>query len=393
MFKNSIIIPVLLLCTLMFSACSDDPASVGVDVVKKDLVEFGLYDSFIDTVNQYDRSFVKVLPLGSSQMLLLGKNSNNEATTLVKFYLYLSDEISADLDSIQIISSKISLTPYYVVGDSTKPFDFTAHKVTYDWAYSTFSYDSLGLLTYDAANVSSNLVKDTTYTFDIEKDLASAWLKNAKEEVAGANYGLYLKPKRDTEHFRGFYGYSSLVALSLQPTLTIIVEKAGSYTDTLVFYTQADMHFVSGDNTLLPKKYTPVQSGVTINSAFWFDVSSLPADASVNKAELILTYDSLTSVLGTTYTDGLIAYYMSDSTNNTYDSDGYAVLTKSDDKYTGNIATIINRMLKARSNNGIVVTPRTPLEGMELFAIHNHQSSEPAKKPRLILHYTYTKKN
>lgn len=393
MLKKNIIISVLILFALIFLNCSDDPSSVGVGLVEKDMIEFGALDSFADSLNVSTASFVKRLQLGSSQMLLVGKNSDNEASSLIKFFISLSEKISADLDSIEILSSKIILTPYYSIGDTTKPFGFTTHRITSDWAFATFTYDSLNSITYESNDVGTNYKKDSVYSFDIDKNLVSAWLKNAKQEVAGANYGIYLKPATGTEFFTGFYGYSSILSLDVQPTLNLIVKKNGSYTDTLNFYTLADVHVISGDDLLLPKKYTAVQSGVSVNSVFWFDISSLPVDAVVNKAELILSYDSTSSMFGTSYLDGLVAYYMLDSSNLQYSSDGAVVLTKKTGTYEGNIVNIVNRMLKEKKNNGIVVSTRQPIDGLELFAIHNHESSDPSKKPRLILHYTFMKKN
>ena len=393
MFKKNIIISALIFFALILTNCSDEPSSVGVGLVEKDLVNFATLDSFSDSTEQKTASFVKRLQLGSSQMLLIGKNFSNEASSLIKFYISLSEKISADLDSIEILSSKIILTPYYSIGDTTKPFGFTTHRLTSDWAFATFTYDSLSKVTYESNDVGNNYKKDSVYSFDIDKNLVSAWLKNAKKEETGANYGIYLKPKTDTDFFRGFYGYSSILSLDVQPKLNIIVKKNGSYIDTLNFYTLADVHVVSGDDLLLPKKYIAVQSGVSVNSVFWFDISSLPADAVVNKAELILSYDSTYSMFGTSYLDGLVAYYMTDSTKLEYSSEGAVVLTKKSGTYEGNIVNIVNRMLKEKKNNGIVVSTRQPIDGLELFAIHNRESDDPVKKPRLILHYTFMKKN
>lgn len=372
------------------SACSDDPSSLGSDLNQNNSVNVSSIDTSKDTVYQTAGSFKKVLPLGSSDKLLLGKTSNEESSVLIKFALSLSDTYKNDLDSIQVLEAKVYLTNSYSYGDSNGVFDFTAHKVTYEWGYSTFSFDSLSKLTYDAVDVSSEKsISDTLMSFKLDAGLVKSWLKDEKDNASANTFGIYLKPTANTSRVYGFWGYSGSLSQSVQPYVTLILKKGSEYTDTVTYYTLQDIHLISGDINALPKKFLQVQSGVTANAKLFFDLSKLPTDAIINYALLTVTMDREVSKLGSGYSEGLYAYFVSDSVKMEYDTP--ILLERTDNKFSGNIATLLNKMQNLRTNHGLVLTTRRPLEGLEMYAIYGVSAVDDSLRPRLNLIYSHRK--
>lgn len=372
------------------TGCSDDPSSLGSDLNQNNSVAVSSLDTSKDTVFQSAESFKKVLPLGSSDRLLLGKTNNAESSMLIKFALSLSDTYKNDLDSIQVVEAKVYLTNSYSYGDSNGVFDFTAHKVTYEWGYSTFSYDSISKLTYDAVDVcAGKSITDTLISFKLDGNLVKSWLKDEKDNASANTFGIYLKPTANTSRVYGFWGYSGSLSQVIQPYITIVLQKGAAYTDTVTFYTLQDIHLVSGDINAVPKKFLQVQSGVTTGARIFFNLSKLPADAIINYALLTVTMDREVSKLGSSYSEGLYAYYASDTVKMEYDTP--ILLERSDNKFSGNIAAILNKMQNLKTNKGLVLTTRRPLEGLEMYAIYGVSGVEDSLRPKLNLIYSHRK--
>jgi len=396
MFKSSglllkgIKLSLFIIPMFMFTACSDDPSSLGSDLNQNNSVKVSNLDTSKDTIIQVSGSFKKVLPLGSSDRLLLGRTNNLEATTLIKFALSLSDTYKADLDSIEVIEAKVYLTNSYIYGDSNGVFDFSAHKVTYDWGYSTFSYDSIAKLTYDATDVSSDKsITDTLMSFKLEQSLVKSWLKDEKDNASATTFGIFLKPSVNTSKVYGFWGYSASLSQSIQPYITLILKKGTAYTDTVTYYTLQDIHLVGGDINALPNQFLQVQSGITSNAKIFFDLSKLPSDAIINYAALTVTMDKDVSKLGSGYSEGIYAYFASDTVKMEYDTP--LLLERSDNKFSGNIASLLNKMLNQKTNKGLVLTTRRPLEGLEMYAIYGSAAAVDSLRPRLNLIYSHRK--
>ncbi|MHC1739385.1 MAG: hypothetical protein AB9882_15365 [Ignavibacteriaceae bacterium] len=374
----------------IYTACSDDPSSLGSDLNQNNSVAVSSLDTSKDTVFQTAGSFKKVLPLGSSDKLLLGKTSNVESSVLIKFALSLSDTYKNDLDSIQIVEAKVYFTNSYSYGDSNGVFDFTTHKVTYEWGYSTFSYDSIGKLTYDGVDVSrEKSITDTLMSFKLDESLVKSWLKDEKDNASANTFGIYLKPTVNTSRVYGFWGYSGSLSQSIQPYVTLVLKKGSEYTDTVTYYTLQDIHLVSGDINAVPKKFLQVQSGVTTNAKLFFDLSKLPADAIINYALLTVTMDRDVSKLGSGYSEGLYAYFASDTVTMEYDTP--ILLERTDNKFSGNIATLLNKMQNLKTNKGLVLTARRPLEGLEMYAIYGVSAVDDSLRPKLNLIYSHRK--
>jgi hypothetical protein len=389
---------VLVFITLNFVSCSEDPTSIGAAFLTKDLINLDSLDSFKDTMPQFSYTYKHVIPLGFSYDLLLGVKGNNVATMLLSFNIGLPDSIKTDLinnpNSLQVTSATVQLTKYYNYGDSTANLDYSVHSVSAStpWTSTGFTIDSLPNLQYDAADVSSNKTfSDTLYQFNLANDLALKWL-NINANAQTPDNGIVLIPTQNSNKIVGFYALTPTTSIGI-PYLVVVLSKPGVYAnDTLKFSTTSDLSVVSGT---VPPNQTEnifVQSSVELESRIQFDVlSKVPKNAIINYAELQLTIDTTQSVFGSTFTDQLLAYYITDSTHIDSLSTNQVTLNRSGSLYTGNITSYVQNWLSTKINEGIQIRANTYDTGLELWAIKGSNAADHTKRPRLKIIYTNKK--
>ncbi|GAB6281750.1 MAG: hypothetical protein STSR0008_04910 [Ignavibacterium sp.] len=375
---------------ILFNACSDDPSSIGSDLLKEGEIQISSFDSNIDSVNQYSNSFVLQKPLGSSNFLILGKsiNQNMESDILMHFNIYLNDEIKSLFNGIKLISTDIELYPGYKFGDTTSSFDFEAYEIKKLWDGNKLTFDSLSLISYDNINVIKNkIITDTLYTLSIDTSLVRNWFQAFIDTNFAKNYGLIIKPSVSTNHFVGFNSFNIQIN---SPILRTVIQKPDGGIDTLTFSIFSDTHLINGSLPQLSNDKFVIQSGLMINSMIHFDLSKIPMDAIINKAEMTITSDSLESKLTSTFSSVINAYYINDSTLKKYDNTFYISLRRYDNQYKGDISRILNQMIHNKNNQGIFLTIGSELNGLDFLSFYN-QNSDVEKKPNLKITYTYRK--
>lgn len=386
------ILPTFLLAvSLLFISCSDEPSSLGVELVGSDYIIVKTYDSINDTINQNSSYFKTVIPLGSADWILVGRYQSTKASSLLKFVFGLADSVKADVlaDSINVLNSWIELRNRYTYIDTLATMNFTVHKVNSYWSAAAFTIDSLPTLQYESNDVSSNFsITDTIYTFHIDNALPLSWMKNSADNTLESNFGIYLEPTASSNKVIGF---QALTALSSQAAkLTVIIEKPGAYVDTINGYIAADISLIDGPVPSLPQGLMCVQSSVSINSRLKFDLGVLPPGLVINKAELFITYDSLNSVKGSSSNNSLkVLYLTSDDTTST---EGNSIsLLSSDNQYTGDITLFVRNWVSRKENYGMLIEAGSPITGLDLFALKGSDYSNISERPRLRITYTHQK--
>ncbi|MFA6979080.1 MAG: hypothetical protein WC209_07115 [Ignavibacteriaceae bacterium] len=390
--KSSFVLALLILVPFFFVACSDDPSSLGSDLLNQDNIIVSKLDSFTDTLAQKFEPHQAKLSLGSSEVLLVGKDANVESQILLAFYFSVSSKYLADLDSnLTFVSADISLTRTYFFGDTLQSFNVGIHQVTSSWN-SLFTIDSLPKLSYNSSSVMlSQSNTGSAYTFSVDPNLAKDWFKAAKDTSLGKNYGLLLKPN-GTCRFTGFAASTSYTDV---PTIKIVVKKSSTYEtyqDTLTYNGSVDVHLIQGSFPEASNKTLTIQSGTGVQGKLWFDLSNLPADAVVNTAKLTLNIDTLNIKVGSSYTDGLLAYQIADSTTDSTNSQFVVSLARSGNTYSGDVARIINNAVITKNNYGMLIMPYYQIKGIENFALFNSNALNGELKPRLTITYSQKKK-
>ena len=388
---------ILLLVSVLalISACNDEPSSIGIEILESDYIIVKNFDSQVDTIAQNSSFFKKVVPLGSSDWVLIGKydtpSQNLASSTLLKFIFGLPDSIKADFeeDSINVLDSWIVLTNKYVYGDTLASMEFTTHKVNSYWSANTFTIDDLPSLQYDPVDISSDFsASDTLYSFHLDPNIVFEWMQNSIDTNQAKNYGLYLDPTSSSNKIIGFQALTPLSSEAAK--LFVVIQKPGSYVDTINGYVSGDISAVAGTEPILSPGLIGAQSSVTMNSKLTFDIGVLPVGLVVNKAELILTKDTLNSVFGSSYNNSLRVFYL--SSNDSIKTEGNPItLAFKDNQYSGDITAFVRAWISKNENYGMLIQSGNQSLGTDLFAIKGSDYSEVTERPRIVVTFTVKK--
>ncbi len=382
------IILIILFIVINFLSCSDDPTSIGIDLLEGDFVIVSTFDTQDDTVTQTSSFFKEVVPLGLSSKVLIGKRDELDATTLMNFAFFIADSLRQDfLDgNILVNTAFIELTPTYTYTDSIAEYDFTVHEITSDWSIG-FTSDSLANLSFDGEDLSSNKnFTDSIYTFDLNNDFVLQWIKIPIDSSLGKNNGIYIIPTMSTGKVVGFEALTTTSSDAAK--FRVVIEKPGSFVDTIRAFIFADVSAIIAELPVLPVVDIGVQASTTIQSRLFFDVSEVPRDIIINKAELILTEDTLSSITGSSFNPNLTVFKITDSSDVTIDEGTAIFLIKNNNIYTGDITSFITSWIINEDNQGMVIRPASLIEGLELFAIRGSEYPELSERPRLRIVFT-----
>ena len=378
---------------LLLLSCNDSPTDLGSNLLNQDGVQITRFDSSVDSMYQTSSSYKIVKSLTSSSWLLLGKAENITSQILMKFVFSQPDSIKQDIvdDNISILDSWIDLHKTYTFGDSNSTFDYEAYKVNSDWSSFTFTSDSFPHLSYDNLNLASSksVSGDTLYSFRIDHALVKSWLQNYVDTLLAPNNGLLLSPAANCQHLVGFQAYNAYDIND--PILKIVVQKSGSYIDTLTGFVGSDLSIVLGDLPSVGSTNIAIQPSLCAEGKLYFDMSAIPANSTINSATLTLSLDSSKTVTGSSYNNSLSVYPYSDSTKKeVYTNYGY-VLSRSGNTFTGSITNIVRLFNNRISNQGIVIQAAQETEAAEIFAIFGSNASDKLKRPRLEIVYSRKK--
>lgn len=373
-------------------SCADEPSSIGINLLDQDLPKVDTINSIDGSFDQNSSYFKKVVPLGASPRLLVGKSANLTAHTLLIQGFILPDSIENDYKDGKLTIDKayIELYPnyFYPVSDSLANFDFTVHKILNSWSSSTFSADSFNTLQFEATDLSSNKeFGDSTYSFDVPLDFARGIVEFSIYPDSLSNYGILISPTLSSQKIVGFSGFTPF--LDVDSKLKVIVTKAGEFTDTLTAFTASDISVVLGDTPQPDPGYILLQSSVILNSKLFFDLSAIPENVVINRAALKLFTDSTKNVFGSQFDNSVIAYTIVNSETDSVSSSLFARLEGTGQEYSGNITTILKYWLLEDKNYGLILRPETEQNGLELFYIFGSDVADLTKRPYLEIIYSY----
>jgi hypothetical protein len=210
-------------------------------------------------------------------------------------------------------------------------------------------------------------------------------MKIAAEPTSGSNWGLYIKPGTAANKI---FGYQALIASAEDiPRLQIVLENPGVYADTFYYNPLSDISVLKNIAPYPSGEFMTVQAGLKIMSWLYFDISSLPEYAVINKAELTLISDTTQNIIGD-INNKVVTYVPGDTTNLDSIASATVNLTKTGRSFTGNITSMVQDWLVRRDNRGVVITTSNELNGLERFVFWNSVAADSALRPRLVITYT-----
>ena len=383
-------ISIILLSAFIFFDCSDEPTSIGSGLLGEKINLITINSDSLP-INQASSYFhLQNVRLGASASLLLGKTENSDtASILIKFDAGLVDSVKGAIlnDSITVTSAVMELQQTYSFGEATAPFDFTVHKVLSNWSVD-FNEDSLLGLQYDPedSKLNEHGISDSLTSITLNIQLLQEWLNIIADTSLNGNYGVYIKPTDNTQKVLGYQAITQ--TFTNIPVIKVVIEKTGDYTDTITFSSTLDLTVMRGSIPPVSSGNIPIRASFVINGKLFFDLSPLPENIVVNKAELILTVDTLETKVGSSYTNQLQAYFLFDSLNTDSVSSSSVTLLRSGNTFSGNITNYIRAWLE-NNNHGLILTAGNPISGVELFVIKG--SDAVLNKPLLKITYTELK--
>lgn len=393
---NKIILTFIPAVLLFFfvSSCSDTPTDLGSDLLNPDLIGVVSFDSQKDSVYQTSNSFKKVIALGGASRILIGKADNITANALFIFTFIISDSLKQLVrnDSLIVLSAKVELTPDYVFGDSNATFDYSVHKINSSWVSSSFTADSFlsSQFSYEPNDLSSNRVEgDSLYSFDLDVNIVKDWLKNQVDTSLAKNNGIVILPTSTTNKIVGFVAFNP--EISNDTKVKAVVQKLGTTgQDTLTAFILSDVHVIIGENTVTPERMI-VQAGVVSNSYLYFDLSKIPEKAVINYAKLSVELDTLNSKFGSSFTNSLQAFLVTNSDSLNVDEKTPESLFRNGKRYEGNVSAFVRYWLNQKDNQGIILKAGNETAGVEKFILKGSSYPVYEERPKLEIVYTVRK--
>ncbi len=390
MVKKIFLSFILAISVLLLISCNDSPTDLGVEYLNQDGI--GVYKIDSDSIPQQSNYFKRVISLGSSDQLLVGKAENVTAKTLLRFALLVPDSIKTEFtaQNLTVIDAYIELTKEYSFGDSNAVFDYEVYKINNSWSSSSYTADSL--LSFDPIDLSSNrtIDNDSVYAFHINTTLATNWIQNFVDTATAANNGVLLSPTANTQKVVGFTAFN--INGINDPRLRIVVQKQGAYTDTLRGIISADISAVFGEpqNTVNENLY--IQSSLTSEAKLYFDLSVLPQDAEISSANLTLTVDTLETKTGSTFVNSLRVYMLSDSSKKEVSPAYLYTLSRSGNTFAGKVTEMFKAWNKNNiTNQGMLIKASGEIRGVEIFAVKGSNAANLFERPKLEIVYTRKK--
>lgn len=394
---NRFIIYLTISLFLLFSlnSCGDDPTSIGANLLPiQDLIRINSIDSaFIQKARYYDTD---TLALNSSGKVLLGKSENVESTILMNFILFLPDSVKEAIlnESLIILSAVMEMEPIYTFGEETNLFDFTLHEITSDWNSLDFGKQDLPDLVYNSEDLSSNrqFLGDSLITLDFNRELLLEWMKSSANESYDDINGVYFNYTSETNKVIGFPAISPIYD-SVLTRIRAIIQVSSKFTDTLLIQVTSDAHVVLGESPNSNNQNIFVQGGIPIRSNMFFDVSSIPNNAIINRAILKLSYDESETNLGSSDVGILKVIPIEDYETSELNIDYPPISLFKDSTntfYSGEITPIVQLWI-SEENNGFQLYLIDEIESVNRLAIatENH----PNKDLTPYLEIIYTSKN
>jgi hypothetical protein len=396
-YNKFIKISFFLSLVLIAFACNDDPTSVGDALIPNgDRITFQKIDSYSNNLTQTFSTFQKdSLFYGTSQRVLLGSYKNLSIDMLIDFGILFPDSIKDGLNNKEITlkSSWIEMKPNYWLGDKSH-FEFSVKEINQSWTSNDFNNDTLNavksslgneILVQDSYSFSDSLIK-----FSIDEQVVNKWVLHVASNSLVSNNGLYFSPISNT----GIVGFQAIARFikSDYISLNMIFEKQGVILDTIKAVQSLDLHVVTSTEPEKNENSLVLQSSSSVRGKLWFDVSSVPANAILNKATLNLYIDELNTEIGSIKTDTVAISFFENRTENIIKKEyGIAALLKKDNSYSGDIRRFVQRWVNGENNEGMQVRLSDEERSANKIAFYKSNYQVDSLRPRLTIFYTTAK--
>lgn len=371
----------LILCSsaLFFSQCVNDVNPVGSDHLNRENPGSLSYQIIQAAVS--DTFFQKTAYTGFSSELSLGTSDNITCLSLIRF--------SSFSDTVDIDSAVVSLYVKRVTGNSDDQFTMTVYQATEDWNESELTWDS-----FDPNSVGDEIITLTADLTDIEDDTVSreisfqlpTYLVEIWNDTSRSDENMGMVLSTDENYILTLHSAEG----SNPPALNIY-----SHEDTTV---SKSTKYPSHDTFISHMELAPtsdrlyVFNGTAFRTLLYFDVSSIPQEATINRALITLTTDKDLSFPDNEDAFNLTGVMVTDSLWTIPDVAYDSLLTNSglveDDTAYVNITSYVQNWTSGKDSNcGIMVygsNERVNLFGRAFYST----TADSALRPALEIYFS-----
>lgn len=285
----SFLFALALLCLPLINGCQNNLSDEGLSYIASDTLGTLVLDSQHDSIPINSNNFIKYINTSGSKNMFIGKYSNYESKTLLKF-----SSIDPRFDTTTVLSAKLYLRYNKVFfQDSVGLTSFNIYRLqnSYDFTavtYDVFNNSDIGttvLGTYTGTPTDTSVIPIT-----LDNQTVHDWLKHATDtNYTPKNYGIVLVSNSNSTTIKSFYSPNNTDFVPF--VLAIVQEPTGGKIDTLNFSTSQfnSINYVPQINSI-PGRII-VQNGIGIKDFLKFDISKLPGRVIINQALLELKID------------------------------------------------------------------------------------------------------
>jgi len=386
-----------LLMSLLVGSCGEDPTEANSIVSSIPLRQLVIRETTL--VATGSSTFRQSIPMNGLE-LLLGRTNTYESSLLLEWYpVYFPAR-----DTIKVLSATLTLRTNTFYGDSISPLEFTVYRISRSWDEATVTWDSVDATFYDgsvARGTYSGIVSSDTQTVSVSLDtgMVRQWFSTLTTDNAPLKYGIILIPSGSTRIIRGFRSFES-DSTDYHPTLKVIAANlAGTTVDTSTYNMGIDTFVKRSDDLTLPPGTIAVMAGAVYRSSLSFDASCIPRGSIVNKADLQMHLDPLTSRISRFYPDSAVAPALrlsaSDSTE-FYTTETSASFGSPGSGLPGtfhfDVASIVQSWVRGPNYGLVLKVPYYPERGsINLFVFYDQTTATTALRPQLRIVYSTPK--
>lgn len=392
----------IVVLAIVLSACNDKPTDIGSAFIPTANIP-GLTIISSTNANLITSDTVGYTPVSliSAGVYYIGKTSSMKFISASKFYNIPTDMNAFTTDSILSATLYMQVNTYGIGNtDSTLPFSFKVYELTGEVTSGSTSapYDVSKLVASYNAPISYTSTSSVQIKMDFDKATLVKWLKLSIVTTASLPiYGIAFVPDDNCKVIRQFAG--SQVADFTNPKTVVVFQYRRGGTDTTIYFTTlAPLFEASFIETVPPPVKTGimVQGGIEYRTHLSFDVSMIPALASIHKAKLVLTLDSANSVWGNQGPDltldaqfGISDLFRS-TTGNATVYYGYSDPNSTGQYNFDGLAQAIERWKRGDANNGLIIETdgSNQTRSLNKMVFFDAKCPDPTKRPKLTIIYS-----
>jgi hypothetical protein len=377
---------IILLVSLVWSNCSDEPTSVGIGLLSsQDLVQ-------VDTsavIAVAGSVLKKPINTGVSDKLLVGKYRTTDGKTYEARTLLRFTGIPDTLKSATVLSAKLILGSRYRFGDQQGNLSFNVCKMIQGWTEYGVTWDSISTASYDPiarGSFSSAIADSDSVAISLDPGLINEWAQAVADSQTVQ--GIILAPTDASTKIVGFSSFQSLDATREPQLLVTFLTSDGTVQDSLLFITGEDAYVANIDNLPSDPNLLYIQAGIAYRSTVQFSLDSIPLHVGINRATLELTPSPASPPPSSRSIDSLYSVFLlsSDSVDITTFVLGHRV-NPDGNVYSFVVTPEVQRWISTKPNYGLQIQAYAEPSQLDLFTFYS-ASASPSLRPRLRIIYS-----